>query len=151
MVLKCYDGKNLNELQTKWKTNLVQLGLIGEKIEVDKQVPLIIQALKNTIAGPEAAWLFAPRASTQTELSITTMDDNNQPREHRIDLTFIENNERFIIDFKLGLEVTEANAKIVAQAQHTDQLARYATLFLHENLPIKKAILFLSIGKLVNI
>jgi ATP-dependent helicase/nuclease subunit A len=122
-----------------------------EKIEVDKQVPLIIQALKNTIASPEAAWLFAPRASTQTELSITTMDDNNQPKEHRIDLTFIDNNERFIIDFKLGLEVTEANAKIVAKAQHTDQLARYATLFLHESLPIKKAILFLSIGKLVNI
>jgi ATP-dependent exoDNAse (exonuclease V) beta subunit len=122
-----------------------------EKIEVDKQIPLIIQALKNTIASPEAAWLFAPRASTQTELSITTMDDNNQPKEHRIDLTFIDNNERFIIDFKLGLEVTEANAEIVAKAQHTDQLARYATLFLHESLPIKKAILFLSIGKLVNI
>ena len=27
--------ENLNEIQTKWKTNLVQLGLIGEKIEVD--------------------------------------------------------------------------------------------------------------------
>ena len=27
--------ENLNEIQTKWKTGLVQLGLIGEKIEVD--------------------------------------------------------------------------------------------------------------------
>ena len=27
--------ENLNEIQTKWKTGLVQLGLIGGKIEVD--------------------------------------------------------------------------------------------------------------------
>ena len=27
--------ENLNEIQTKWKTGLVQLGLNGEKTEVD--------------------------------------------------------------------------------------------------------------------
>ncbi|MFM9834993.1 MAG: UvrD-helicase domain-containing protein [Methylophilaceae bacterium] len=127
---------------------LIQRG--HEKIVVDIQVPLIIQALKNTIASPETAWLFAPRASTQTELSITTMDDNNQPKEHRIDLTFVDNGTRWIIDYKLGLDVNVENPNADAQV-HLPQLAGYASLFANEILPIKTAIFFLSLAKLVEL
>ena len=120
------------------------------KIEVETQVPLIAQALKQSISSTDGAWLFATRESTQTELSITTMDENNQPQEQRIDLTFIESNERWIIDFKLGLEVTNANANAAAQA-HQTQLAGYAALFINEGLPIKTAVFFLSLGKLITL
>ncbi len=117
-----------------------------DKKEVDKQVQQIIAALKQTIESPQGLWMLGSRPNRQAELSITTLDENNTPQEQRIDLTFIENNERWIIDYKL----TAANGNIeMAAAQHEPQLARYARLFLHENLPIKKAVFFLSIGKLV--
>lgn len=120
------------------------------KTEVEQQVPQIIQALKNTINSPQAAWLFAQRASTQTELSITTLDENQQAQEQRIDITFIENGTRWIIDFKLGLEVTKTNANLVAQT-HKPQLERYARLFMHEHLTIKTAVFFLNSCVLIEI
>ena len=133
---------------------LIQRG--HTKNEVTKQVPHIIAALKRTITSPQGAWILAPRASTQTELSITTMDDKQQAQMQRIDLTFIENHEfthtkvRWIIDFKLGLDVTQANANIVALT-HKPQLAGYASLFMHENLTIKTAVFFLNLAQLIEI
>jgi ATP-dependent exoDNAse (exonuclease V) beta subunit len=114
------------------------------KNEVEKQVPLIIAALKKTISSPQGAWMLAPRPNLQAEFSITALDESNTLKEHRIDLTFIEANVRWIIDYKLTAadENTEAS-------QHEPQLARYANLFLHENLPIKTAVFFLNLGKLV--
>jgi ATP-dependent exoDNAse (exonuclease V) beta subunit len=117
--------------------------------EVEKQVPQIIAALKQTITSTQGAWILAPRASSQAELSITLMSEN-EAQEHRIDLTFIEQGVRWIIDYKFGLEVNADNANVVAQA-HKPQLTGYAGLFLHENLPIKTAVFFLSLGKLVEI
>jgi hypothetical protein len=126
------------------------------KSEVEKQVPHIIAALKRAITSPQGTWILAPRASTQTELSITTMDDKKQSQEQRMDITFIEEDlitktkTRWIIDFKLGLEVTEANANLVAQ-NHEPQLARYASLFAYENLTIKTAVFFLNLAELIEI
>lgn len=149
-----------------WPADRMDTGLQGmcfwlmqrghAKSEVAKQVPQIITALKRAITSPQGAWILAARASTQAELAITTLDDNNQPQVQRIDLTFIENDDltntkaRWIIDYKLGLEVTEANANLVAQS-HKPQLARYASLFAHEKLPIKTAVFFLNLGALIEI
>jgi ATP-dependent exoDNAse (exonuclease V) beta subunit len=117
------------------------------KNEVEKYVVNIINALKQTIASLQGAWILAPRASSQAELSVTSMSEN-ELQEHRIDLTFVENEVRWIIDYKFGLEVNVDNANAVAQT-HQPQLARYAALFTHENLPIKTAVFFLSLAKLI--
>ncbi|MEQ1598056.1 MAG: UvrD-helicase domain-containing protein [Methylotenera sp.] len=119
------------------------------KNEVEKYVAQIVDALKRTTTSQEGSWMLAPRASSQAELSITEWKDN-EAQEQRIDLTFTENNVRWIIDYKFCLDVNESNAKIVAQA-HKPQLVGYAALFEHENLPIKTAVFFLSLGKLVEI
>ncbi len=115
------------------------------KIEVDKYVPQVISALKRAIFSSEGSWILASRASSQTELSISSENE-----EQRIDLTFVENGTRWIIDYKLGIDVTEANANSVALT-HKPQLARYANLFVHEGLPIKTVVFFLNLGKLVEI
>jgi ATP-dependent helicase/nuclease subunit A len=143
-----------------WPADRMDTGLQGmrfwllqrghAKTEVEKQVPLIAQALKRTITSPQGSWILTPRATTQTELSITSFDENQQAQEHRIDMTFVENGTRWIIDFKLGLDVTEANANVVAQS-HKPQLARYASLFTDGQLPIKTAVFFLSMAVLVEI
>jgi len=44
--------------------------------------------------------------------------------------------------------MTESELNEIA-AQYRTQLENYAVLFVHETYPIKKAILFLSLGKLV--
>jgi len=143
-----------------WPADRIETGLQGmqfwliqrghAKPEVDKQVPLIVEALKRTITNPQGLWILAPRATTQTELSITRIDENQQAQQQRIDFTFVENETRWIIDFKLGLDVTESNANIVAQS-HKPQLASYANLFADEKWQIKTAVFFLSAAILVEV
>ena len=116
--------------------------------EAERQVHLIVATLKKTISSPKGAWMLASRPSRQAELSIMAIDENNQPQEHRIDLTFIDEDVRWIIDYKLS--AADENITIAA-SQHKPQLARYANLFLEENKPIKTAIFFLSSGQLVEI
>ena len=123
------------------------------KIDTEQAISHIITALKKTIISPQGLWMLETRESCETELSLTTIDENGQPQEHRIDLTFIEKGAfgektRWIIDYKLAA----ANADVIIAAQlHNPQLARYASLFTHENLPIKTAVFFLSAGQLVEV
>ncbi len=135
----------------------------AEKLELEQSISQIIAALKKTIASPQGAWMLAYRESRQAELSITTIDENAEAQEQRIDLTFIENDAlgehelsehelskkaRWIIDYKL----TAANDDLAIAAEpHKPQLARYASLFAHENLAIKTAVFFLSSGQLIQI
>ena len=118
------------------------------KIDVAQQIPHIIVALKTTTTSLEGQWMFSPRPSRQAELSIMAIDENNAPQEHRIDLTFIEADVRWIIDYKLTLAVENADLTRAAEL-HKPQLARYANLFAHENLLVITAVFFLSLGKLV--
>ena len=125
----------------------------AESIEIEQQISHIISALKTTIVSSQGAWMLACRESSQAELSISTIDENAQAQEQRIDLTFIENEAsgkkvRWIIDYKLT--ATDENLQMAAQA-HKPQLARYAALFAHENLPIKTAVFFLSPAQLVEV
>ena len=119
------------------------------KNTIEKQVFHVINALKRTIDSLDGVWILASRASLQTELCI-----QNTEKEQRIDLTFVEevglNKTRWIIDYKLGLDVNEASASVAALA-YQPQLAGYAVLFAHENLNIKTAVFYLSLGKLVEI
>ena len=119
-----------------------------EKLDVEKNISHIIAALKKTISSPECAWMLASRPSRQAELSIMTIDENNEPQEHRIDLTFIDKDVRWIIDYKLT--AMHENITIAAN-QHKLQLARYASLFSDENRLIKTAVFFLSSGQLIEI
>ena len=122
------------------------------KIEVMPSVFNIIAALKQAITTPQGAWMLESRPSRQAELSITTIDENGEPEEHRIDLTFTENDRqgekvRWIIDYKLTAAIND-DLQLAAQA-YKPQLTRYACLFAHENLPIKTAIFLLNSGQLV--
>lgn len=139
--LKQWPASRINACSQSMQFWLLQRGYA--KSDVEKVVIQLTAALNCTISSQDGAWLLASKASLQTELSISSKNE-----EQRIDLTFIDNSTRWVIDYKLGLEVTEANADIVALT-HKPQLASYANLFLHENLPIKTAVFFLTLGKLV--
>ena len=124
-----------------------------KKQVVERSVSHIIAALKTTICSPQGIWMLTSRESCQAELSIMIIDENNKPQEHRIDFTFIENDAlgekvRWIIDYKMTAAYENLT---LATEQHKPQLARYASLFLHENRPIKTAVFFMSAGRLVEI
>ena len=106
----------------------------------------IINALQTTLKSTSGQWILQAHQSVQSEYALTSNDGT----QHVIDRTFIENDTRWIIDFKLGLEVTETNANMVALA-HKPQLARYASLFLHEDLSTKQAVFFLNLGVLIEL
>ena len=72
---------------------------------------------------------------------------------HVIDLTFIEDGQRWIVDYKSARFDVEIPADALAQhaERYRPQLERYARLFDAEGLPVRKAIFFLAHGRLVEI
>ena len=76
-------------------------------------------------------------------------------KNHVIDRTFVEKEAdgkrvRWVIDYKLtDLDKTSTHQNNAEQ--HRPQLERYAQLFEAEGLPVKKAVLFLSTGQLVEL
>jgi len=106
--------------------------------------------LQQTLNSADGQWVLQARPDAESELGITR-SQQDVVKSYVIDRTFVEDGIRWIIDYKsvsLAHDVTDGELSVVA-AQYKTQLENYAMLFAHETKPIKKAILFLSIGKLV--
>ena len=115
----------------------------------------VTSALIKTIESADGKWVLQARESLRAELALNTPDaQSKQVAQHKIDCTFveenIEQNTRWIIDYKLTQANEYGDLQALAQT-HQTQLTRYASLFLHENLLIKKAVFFLALGKLIEI
>jgi len=108
--------------------------------------------LQQTLNSADGQWVLQARPDAESELGITR-SQQDAVKSYVIDRTFVEDCIRWIIDYKsviLMPDMAESELNAVA-AQYKAQLENYAMLFAHETYPIKKAILFLSIGKLVMI
>jgi ATP-dependent helicase/nuclease subunit A len=138
-----FDARKLAQAEPAMCLWLRQQGHTTHQIET--AASQVISALQRTLQNPQGQWVLKDHSQAKTEFALISADGE----KHVIDRTFVENNIRWVIDYKLGLEVTEANAEIVAKQQHAEQLARYAKLFSSEGLPVKQAILFLNMGKLI--
>ena len=110
----------------------------------------VSDALCATLASEHGCWLLQGRVDSAYELAITQAD-KQLISTHVVDRTFVENNERWIIDYKSArLEINISEAELQQQAErYRAQLEGYATLFKHEGIPIRLGIFFLSIGKLI--
>jgi len=110
-------------------------------------------ALQATLSSEAGQWVLKQHTSAASELSLMQLQESSI-KNHVIDRTFIENGTRWIVDYKLTTLDESAdsaeNLTLIA-AQHRPQLERYASLFTTEELPIKKAVLFLSFGVLVEL
>ena len=110
-----------------------------------------VQALlRTTLDSAEGQWVLQPHAQAAVELALVQMADD-EAKKHVVDRTFIEHGTRWIIDYK----TTELSASTTQQALqsaaevHRAQLQTYAALFAQESLPIRCAIFFMNIGRLV--
>ncbi|MCX7190725.1 MAG: PD-(D/E)XK nuclease family protein, partial [Methylotenera sp.] len=139
--------QRLTQCQPAMQKWLMQQGYATKLAE---QGAIEVQAaLKATLSSEVGQWVLKNHSQAASELSLMQVTEA-EVKKHVIDRTFVENGTRWIVDYKLtnlevGLELKQA-AEV-----HRPQLARYASLFASEGLPIKTAVLFLSAGQLVEL
>lgn len=120
--------------------------------EADHGAAEVLRNLVTTLASEQGHWVLQLRANAQTEYALAKAEARGIST-HVVDRTFVENDERWIIDYKsarLGEQVDNAEFREAAE-QYRDQLERYAALFAAEGLPLRKAVFFLAHGRLVEL
>ncbi len=137
----------LKPAMLKW---LQRQGVKAEALQssADRTVAM----LQTTLQSEDGRWLLQPRESASAELPIASLDED-EARTQRLDLTFVEDGVRWIIDYKstqFALDVSEDALRRQA-LMHREQLDRYAKLFEDEGLPIRTLIFFLSKGRLIQV
>jgi ATP-dependent exoDNAse (exonuclease V) beta subunit len=107
-------------------------------------------ALLATLSSETGRWVLAPRAEAAAELALVSCAQEGVAT-HVVDRTFVENGERWIVDYKTAHADADA-ATLAAQAEvHRPQLERYARLFADEGLPLRMAIFYAAAGRLVEL
>lgn len=112
----------------------------------------VYNLLMVTLNSDDGQWVLKPRTHTNAELALTNMQ-YGEVKNYVVDRTFIEGDTRWIVDYKtieLAADASPYLFQSVAE-NYREQLENYSTLFVNEGLPIKRAILFMNIGKLVQI
>jgi ATP-dependent helicase/nuclease subunit A len=138
---------SLKPAMLKW---LQRQGVPTEALEA--AADRTIAMLQTTLQSEDGRWLLKPRASASAELPISTWDED-AARTQRLDLTFVEDGVRWIVDYKSTEFAADVNEDVLRQQAetHREQLEGYAKLFEGEGLPVKMAIFFLSRATLVTI
>jgi ATP-dependent exoDNAse (exonuclease V) beta subunit len=110
---------------------------------------IVIQLLKSALASEDGQWVLKSRPTADSELAIESVDSLSVTKKV-IDRTFIEDGTRWVIDYKTTALASNTDAPTLrgVTEQYQEQLEGYAQLFANETLPIQKAILFVSLGKL---
>ena len=102
-----------------------------------------------TLDSADGQWVLQKREQAEAELVLSTADEK-RVATHIVDRTFVENDERWVIDYKSArLDAIDGLARYAEQ--YRPQLERYAGLFTREGRPVRKAVFFLAHGKLVEL
>ncbi len=142
--------KPLNTAMQRW---FKQHGYDGEKATLG--ATRVNTLLQTTLSSEKGRWVLAQRASAKNELEIERNHSESDEGVSKkiIDRTFIEDETRWIIDYKsTTFKNTPDQTTLNNTAeQYRMQLEGYAQLFIEEGLPIQKAVFFVSIGQLVSL
>ena len=108
----------------------------------------VARALINAISDAKGRWILQSHAQAACELAITSVE-GDVIRNQIVDRTFVDGAIRWVIDYKTGQHSGGDVASFIAakRDEYADQLARYAALFKHEGLPIRKAIYFVDLNR----
>jgi ATP-dependent helicase/nuclease subunit A len=112
----------------------------------------VARNLARTLDSEAGRWVLHTREGAHAEFALATADEH-KIATHVMDRTFIEDGQRWIIDYKsawLG-EAADTAALSAFAEQYRAQLERYAGLFLGEGVPVRKAVFFLAHGQLVEL
>ncbi len=111
------------------------LGLTGSQLELAQKT--LKQQITQFLNHPQGQWITQKHAQEHNEYEVLVEHDH-EITTRIIDRTFIDNNIRWIIDFKTGQENTQT------QSHHQIQLNAYAALLAAESsTPIRCGIYYL--------
>jgi len=111
-----------------------------------------LDALRLTLESETGRWILQKREQGSYEYALSSAEEDGIST-HIMDRTFVEDGVRWIIDYKstrFAEDVSESELQRQAEL-HGDQLRRYGRLFVHEELPIRTGVFFLSVGRLVEL
>ena len=150
------------EGETQWKTERLQrlqpamqswLQRQGHSAQEAAQgAASVARNLVRTLDSEAGRWVLRSREGGQSEFALATADEH-KIATHVMDRTFIEDGQRWIVDYKsawLG-EAADTAALSAFAEQYRAQLERYAGLFVEEGVPVRKAVFFLAHGQLVEL
>ena len=129
---------------------LTREGHAGEAAATGAQRTVAL--LTNVLQSASGQWLLRQRPQSAAELALTGYM-NGAPAEQVVDRTFVEEGVRWIVDYKTARVEADLDRQALQQVaeRYRPQLERYAALFAHEGLPIRKAVYFLAAGELVEL
>lgn len=112
----------------------------------------VVAALCRTLDSPDGRWVLGDHAQAASELALASVQ-GERVAHHVVDRTFVEKGARWVIDYKsAGLDAGMEEGALRQQAErYHPQLERYAALFAHEGLPVRKGVFFLGAGRLVEL
>ena len=123
----------------------------AESIANDAAVQ-IERLLAVSLASADGQWVLESHEGADAELALTSLT-SDEVKNYIVDRTFIDNGVRWIIDYKTSELPVDASIEVMQAAAepHRKQLETYAALFATEGFPVKCAIFFMHIGKLVHL
>jgi ATP-dependent exoDNAse (exonuclease V) beta subunit len=114
-----------------------------------------LQALRTVLQSDTGRWILDTREEAHAEKPLTSrVQDGRGQANHIVDRTFIENGERWIIDYKtVRCNDADPQAFLRAHAEknYREQLERYAGLFAAREMPIRAAIFYVLQGELIEL
>jgi ATP-dependent helicase/nuclease subunit A len=131
--------KDFVNWRNTWRLNLLELGTYEN---LAQHIATIEQALDTTLNDQRGRWILDKNhQAAQSEYALTTLV-NNEVKQFRIDRTFVDNGQRWIIDYKTEMPNEEEVTK------HLYQLQQYAKLF---NEPVHLGLYFPRVAKWIEI
>ena len=118
------------------------------------------EALRMTLQSADGRWVLVQRDGAAAELALSSAAGDGVATDV-IDRTFVEKGTRWIIDYKTAQKVgtprvlSTGRVGDTAIETHADQfrpqLQRYARLFADEGLPVRFAVFYAALGRLVEL
>ena len=125
------------------RSRLFSLGILPH--EIDESLETVKSAIENTLNDPQGQWILHQHQQAKSEWSLTQVIQS-EVQQVIIDRTFIENNTRWIIDYKTTTPKENENTNDFLERQkqeHQAQLENYANILAQtENRPIKLGLYF---------
>lgn len=127
--IKDWPKSRLKTLGKGWRGQLTQAGILVTDAELQE----LQRALENTLDDSVGQWLLCNYTNSNAELAL----DYQFPEEYQmqrsvVDLTFISNDTRWIIDYKYSLPKHSESIEDFQQSmqrRYTAQLKHYSRLF----------------------
>ena len=140
--LQHWNAARVNGLASAFERHLELLGVDAEDLPI--AVSRVRRALLGVLDDANGRWIVGPREQAQSEMTLVDIVDGRLT-QLRVDRTFIEAGERWIVDYKTGThEGADPQAFLDAEVErYRPQMEAYAhALARRDPRPIRVALYF---------